>query len=85
MTDLRAEPRSDRSAANVTTGSHFSWLQTQLALENTMLAWIHTTVTTIGFGSAIVQLYEHLHDLPGGTSGLLASECTRRSTRWRWF
>ncbi|MCW5734211.1 MAG: DUF202 domain-containing protein [Enhydrobacter sp.] len=55
----------------MTPGSHFSWLQTQLALENTMLAWIHTAVTMIGFGFAIVQFFDHLHEVPGGRYALL--------------
>jgi len=71
MSDLQAGPQSDRFATNVTTDSHFSWLQTQLALENTMLAWIHTAVTMIGFGFAIVQFFDYLHELPGGRTALL--------------
>lgn len=71
MNDLQAGPQSDRLATNVATGSHFAWLQTQLALENTMLAWIHTAVTMIGFGFAIVQFFDHLHELPGGRAALL--------------
>lgn len=71
MSDLQAGPQSDSFATKVTPESHFSWLQTQLALENTMLAWIYSAVTMIGFGFAIVQFFDHLHDLPGGRAALL--------------
>jgi putative membrane protein len=71
MNDLQAGPHPDQLATNVTTDSHFPWLQTQLALENTMLAWIHTAVTMIGFGFAIVQFFDHLHELPGVRTALL--------------
>lgn len=71
MSDLQTGPQSDRFATRVTSDSHFSWLQTQLALENTMLAWIYSAVTMIGFGFAIVQFFDHLHELPGGRAALL--------------
>lgn len=71
MNDLRTCTEPDRSATNVTIDRHISWLQTQLALENTALAWIHTAVTMIGFGFAIVQFFDHLHELPGGRTALL--------------
>lgn len=71
MSELRAGPRSERFAAKVSSESHFSWQQTQLALENTMLALIYSAATRIGFGFAIVQFIDHLHDLPGERAALL--------------
>jgi len=71
MSDPQAVPKPDRFTAEVTADSHFSWLKTQLALENTMLARIYSAVTMIGFGFAIVQFFDHLHDLPGGRAALL--------------
>ena len=71
MSDPQAVPKPDRFTAEVTADSHFSWLQTQLALENTMLAWIYSAVTMIGFGFAIVQFFDHLHELPGRRAALL--------------
>ena len=71
MKDLQAGPQPDGFATKMASDSHFSWLQTQLALENTMLAWIYSAVTMIGFGFAIVQFFDHLHELPGGRAALL--------------
>jgi putative membrane protein len=71
MSDMQAGPQSGRFATKVTADCHFSRLQTRLALENATLAWIHTAVTMIGFGFAIVQFFDHLHELPGGRAALL--------------
>ena len=45
--------------------SHFSWLNTRLALEITMMAWVRLATTLIGFGFAIVQFFERLNDMEG--------------------
>ena len=71
MSDMQAGPQSGRFATKVTADCHFSRLQTRLALENATLTWIHTAVTMIGFGFAIVQFFDHLHELPGGRAALL--------------
>lgn len=71
MTDQHSSPPSDRAPADRTTDRQIAWLQTHLALENTVLAWVHTAVTMIGFGFAIVQFFDHLHDLPGRRAALL--------------
>ena len=68
MSDLQAAGHSDRFAVKVTADSHFAWLRTQLALETTMLAWIRTAVSMIGFGFAIVQFFDQLHARPQGTT-----------------
>lgn len=71
MRHLQACTQPDRSTTSVPIDRLLSWTQTQLALENTVLAWIHTAVTMIGFGFAIVQFFDHLHELPGGRTTLL--------------
>jgi len=71
MSDMQAGPQSGRFATKVTADCHFSRLQTRLALENATLTWIHTAVTMIGFGFAIAQFFDHLHELPGGRAALL--------------
>jgi putative membrane protein len=48
-----------------TADSHFSWLRTRLSLERTMMSWVRTVVSLIGFGFAIVQFFERLQQLPG--------------------
>lgn len=48
-----------------TSDSHFAWLRTRLAIERTMMAWIRTAVSLIGFGFAIEQFFERLEGIPG--------------------
>jgi putative membrane protein len=58
-------PVSDRFDVHVTSDSHFAWLRTRMALERTMMAWMRTAVSLIGFGFAIVQFFNHLSQIPG--------------------
>ncbi|WP_211869384.1 YidH family protein [Neoroseomonas terrae] len=64
-------PQTEPSAApgrfevRVTADSHFAWIRTRLALERTMLSWVRTAVSLIGFGFAIVQFLQHVQHLPG--------------------
>jgi len=48
-----------------TVDSHMGWLRTRLAAENTMLAYLRTSVSLIGFGFAIVQALHNVRNLPG--------------------
>ena len=70
MSDLEVGKQPERFEVRATTDSHFSWLRTRLAVETTLLAWIRTAVSMIGFGFAIVQFFDHFHQLPGGTAAL---------------
>ena len=45
--------------------SHFAWLNARLALESTMMAWVRTATTLIGFGFTIVQFFERLNNMEG--------------------
>jgi putative membrane protein len=40
--------------------AHLAWLRTRMALERTMLAWIRSAVSLIGFGFAMVQFFAFL-------------------------
>lgn len=69
MTDTANTPsNSNRFEVRVTADSHFAWLRTRFALENTMMAGQRTAVSLIGFGFAIVQFFERLGQLPGASS-----------------
>jgi putative membrane protein len=46
---------TDRFEVRVTADSHFGWIRTRLSLERTMMSWLCTATTLIGFGFAIVQ------------------------------
>jgi putative membrane protein len=54
---------SDRFEVRVTSDSHFGWLRTRLSLERTMMSWIRTAVSLIGFGFAIVQFFERFEQM----------------------
>ena len=47
----------------VTSDSHFGWLRTRLSVERTMMSWIRTAVSLIGFGFAIVQFFERFEQM----------------------
>jgi putative membrane protein len=51
---------SERFEVRPTADSHFGWLRTRLSLENTMMSWLRTAVSLIGFGFAIVQFLDRL-------------------------
>ena len=55
MADARTADNAGRFEVRVTADSHFAWLRTRLALERTVMAWLRTAVSLIGFGFAIVQ------------------------------
>jgi putative membrane protein len=62
------ENGSKRFEVRTTADSHFSWLRTRLSLERTMMSWLRTAVSLIGFGFAIVQFFERLQVMPGTRS-----------------
>ncbi len=65
MSDDQVSGQSDRFVVRATADSHFSWLRTRLALERTMMAYLRTAVSLIGFGFAIVQFFHNFHQMPG--------------------
>ncbi|PPQ36642.1 hypothetical protein CCS01_04575 [Rhodopila globiformis] len=64
-------PIGGRFEARVTADSHMAWVRTRLALERTMMSWLRTAVSLIGFGFAIVQFFEHLQQFSGAQPALL--------------
>jgi putative membrane protein len=65
MSDQQVSGHSDRFDVRATADSHFSWLRTRLAVENTLMAYMRTAVSLIGFGFAIVQFFDRMEQLPG--------------------
>jgi putative membrane protein len=55
---------ADRFEVRVTADSHFAWLRTRMAVERTMMAYMRTAVSLIGFGFAIFQFVYNLHGSP---------------------
>ena len=65
LTNTRTAPSGERFEVRATADSHFGWLRTRLSLERTMMAWLRTAVSLIGFGFAIVQFFKRMEQLPG--------------------
>jgi putative membrane protein len=63
MTDAAKE--THRFEVRMTSDSHFSWLRTRLAVERTLLSWVRTAVSLIGFGFTIVQFFERFASMQG--------------------
>jgi putative membrane protein len=60
-----AQAGSGRFEVSVTASNHFAWLRTRMALERTLMAWVRTAVSMIGFGFTIVQFFEKLGAMQG--------------------
>jgi putative membrane protein len=58
-------PIAGRFEVRVTADTHFGWLRTRASLEPTLLSWIRTAVSLIGFGFTIVQFFRRVPELPG--------------------
>jgi putative membrane protein len=56
---------AERFEVRPTADTHFGWLRTRLSVERTMLSWVRTAVSLIGFGFAIVQFFERMQQMPG--------------------
>jgi putative membrane protein len=54
-----------RFEVKTTSTDHFAWLRTRLAMERTLMAWVRTGSSLIGFGFTIVQFFDRMEDLPG--------------------
>ena len=48
---------------DATAGTHFDWFRTRLMLERTMVSWLMTAITLIGFGFAIVMIFDQFSRL----------------------
>jgi putative membrane protein len=71
MADPDTVTGAERFEVRVTADTHFGWLRTRLSIERTMMSWIRTAVSLIGFGFAIVQFFEHLQQIPGTQAAVI--------------
>jgi putative membrane protein len=60
MSDPVSASGADRFEVRVTADSQ---LRTRLSVERTMMSWLRTAVSLIGFGFAIVQFFERLEQM----------------------
>jgi putative membrane protein len=63
--DPGAETVEGRFAVRATAEANFAWLRTRLALESTLMAWVRTSISLIGFGFSIVEIFNRLGTQPG--------------------
>ncbi len=54
------QPGADRFTVTPTSSDHFAWLRTRLALESTLMAWVRTGMSLIGFGFSIVEIFSRI-------------------------
>ena len=65
MNNQQDRDNTDRFDVHSTATDHFAWLRTRLAVERTLMAYLRTSVSLIGFGFAIVQFFDRLEQMPG--------------------
>jgi putative membrane protein len=68
MTDDRQTDPAERFQVRTTSEAHFAWLRTRLALERTMMAYMRTAASLIGFGFTIFQFFYRFQQSPAITS-----------------
>jgi putative membrane protein len=56
---------SQRFDVKSTSSDHFAWIRTRLAIERTLMAWIRTATSLIGFGFTIVQFFQRFNEMQG--------------------
>jgi putative membrane protein len=64
MTEEKSTDESSRFQVRATAESHFAWLRTRLAVERTMMAYLRTAVSLIGFGFGLFQIAFQQQDSP---------------------
>jgi inner membrane protein YidH len=52
------DPIADRFEVRLTADTHFGWLRTRLSVERTLMSYLRTAVSLIGFGFTIVQFFK---------------------------
>ena len=64
MPDDSLTDAANRFEVRPTSTDHFAWLRTRLAVERTMMAYMRTAVSLIGFGFGIFQFVYSLQNEP---------------------
>jgi putative membrane protein len=65
MSENTAESSPARFQVKPTSDSHFSWLRTRMAVESTLMSWVRTSISLIGFGFTIVQFFARFNEMQG--------------------
>jgi putative membrane protein len=54
------EDAANRFDVQPTASNHFAWMNTQLAMQRTLMAGVRTSVSLIGFGFTVAQFFERM-------------------------
>jgi putative membrane protein len=65
MADPQTGATAGRFEVRVTADTHFGWLRTRMSVERTLMSWVRTAISLIGFGFTIVQFFDRMQDMPG--------------------
>jgi putative membrane protein len=65
MTNANSNATPARFDVRPTASDHFSWIRTRLSIERTLMSWVRTAISLIGFGFTIVQFFDRLGSMPG--------------------
>ncbi len=68
MTNTSTDAGPSGIEVRATASDHFAWLRTRLSFERTLMAWVRTAVSLIGFGFTIVQFFDRLGTMPGAAA-----------------
>lgn len=71
MTGIDIGSPESRISVKATASDHFAWIRTRLALERTLMSWVRTAVSLIGFGFAIVQFFDRLQKMAEARPALI--------------
>jgi len=63
MANADTDTTRGRFQVKPTSTDHFAWVRTRLAMERTLMAWVRTGSSLIGFGFTIVQFFDRMQDL----------------------
>ena len=58
---------TEKNASPLDEPTRLAYMRTGLALERTMMAWVRTATSLIGFGFTIVQFFDRMEQLPGAS------------------
>ena len=63
MVEPPTELGQTRFAVDSAAGTHLAWFRTRLMLERAMVSWLMTSISLIGFGFAIVMIFDQFSRL----------------------
>ena len=63
--DPKPDATAGRFEVRVTADTHFGWLRTRMSVERTLMSWVRTAISLIGFGFTSVQFFDRMQDMPG--------------------